>query len=175
MTKLYHLSHIDLDGYGCQYLTSKYFEKSDFYNANYGPEVKARLEEMITQIERDKFINSSLEQLILVTDLNLTTKEGHMIEKEAARVGASLQLLDHHASGANTADRFDWYELDTSRCATLITYDWLSQKYSFDPVREYAKIVKAINAVDIWVSDDELFEYGKVMLGMVSGAREILV
>ncbi len=24
-----------------------------------------------------------------------------------------------------------------------------------------------------WVSDDELFEYGKVMLGMISGAREI--
>ena len=36
-----------------------------------------------------------------------------------------------------------------------------------------ATIVKAINAIDIWVSSDELFEYGKVMLGMISGAREV--
>jgi len=172
MKKIYHLSHIDLDGYGCQYLTSKEFKRASYYNANYGPEVKARLEELILDIERDKFIDSDIEQLILITDLNLTTKEGHYIEKEAKRVEAQLQLLDHHATGANAAERFEWYELDTSRCATLITYDWLSDNYQFDTQRHYSQIVKGINAVDIWVSDDELFEYGKVMLGMISGARE---
>ncbi|HIP60934.1 MAG TPA: phosphoesterase [Sulfurovum sp.] len=173
MTKLYHLSHIDLDGYGCQYLTLKYFEQASCYNANYGPEVKARLEELIVQIERDKFLDSKLEPLILITDLNLTTKEGNQIAKEATRVGATLQLLDHHATGASAAERFDWYELDTSRCATLITYDWLREKYGFDKAGELGDIVSAINAVDIWLSDHELFEYGKVMLGMISGAREI--
>ncbi|MCF6206744.1 MAG: DHHA1 domain-containing protein [Sulfurovum sp.] len=171
---VYHLSHIDLDGYGCQYLTTKCFDNIECYNANYGPEVTARLEEMVKKIEQDIFVHGDkMERLILITDLNLTTKEGNWIEKEAMRIGAKLQLLDHHATGANAAERFAWYLLDTTRCATLITYDWLQQHYGFDPENEYATIVKAINAIDIWKSEDPFFEYGKVMLGMISGAREI--
>lgn len=171
---IYHLSHIDLDGYGCQYLSQQCFDTIDCYNANYGPEVPARLGEIVKKIEQDKFIHGdSIEPLILITDLNLTTKEGAWIEKEAMRIGAKLQLLDHHATGANAAERFAWYKLDTTRCATLITYDWLQMHYGFDKQNDLSRIVKAINAIDIWVSDDELFEYGKVMLGMISGAREI--
>ena len=171
---IYHLSHIDLDGYGCQYLTTKCFDNIECYNANYGPEVTARLEEMVAKIEQHKFVHGDdIERLILITDLNLTTKEGNWIEKEAVRIGAKLQLLDHHATGANAAERFAWYTLDTTRCATLITYDWLRQHYDFDPYNRYATIVKAINAIDIWKSEEPLFEYGKVMLGMISGAREI--
>ncbi len=172
---IYHLSHIDLDGYGCQYLSTKCFDTVYAYNANYGAEVSARLSEIVAQIEQYKFINKSddIEHLILVTDLNLTTKEGNWIEREATRIGAKLQLLDHHASGESASERFAWYYLDSSRCATLITYHWLQQHYDFDKENQLAHIVKAINAIDIWVSDDELFEYGKVMLGMISGAREI--
>jgi len=171
---VYHLSHIDLDGYGCQYLSQRCFDTIDCYNANYGPEVSARLGEIVTKIEQDKFIHGdATERLILISDLNLTTKEGTWIEKEAIRVGAKLQLLDHHATGAKAAERFAWYKLDTSRCATLITYDWLQTHYDFDKDNDLASIVQAINAIDIWVSDDALFEYGKVMLGMISGAREI--
>jgi len=174
MQHLYHLSHIDLDGYGCQYLSTQCFENVECYNANYGPEVPARLEEIVKKIEQDKFIGGDeTERLILITDLNLTTKEANWIEKEAVRIGAKLQLLDHHASGAKAAERFAWYKLDTTRCATLITYDWLQEHYAFDNENSLATIVKAINAIDIWLSDDELFEYGKVMLGMISGAREV--
>jgi len=172
--RIYHLSHIDLDGYGCQYLTTKCFDKIDCYNANYGPEVKARLEEIIKKIEQDKFLHGDKDEfLVLITDLNLTTKEANWIEKEIMRVGAKIQLLDHHATGASAAERFAWYKLDTTRCATLITYDWLQKHYAYDSDREMAAIVKTINAIDIWVSDDELFEYGKVCLGMISGAREV--
>ena len=171
---VYHLSHIDLDGYGCQYLTTHCFDTIACYNANYGPEVTARLEEIVKTIEQDIFIQGDkVERLILITDLNLTTKEGNWIEKEAIRIGAKLQLLDHHTTGANAAERFAWYSLDTTRCATLMTYDWLQRHYAFDKENHFARIVQAINAIDIWVSDDALFEYGKVMLGMISGAREI--
>ena len=171
---LYHLSHIDLDGYGCQYLTHQCFDTIECYNANYGPEVSARLSEIIKKIEQDIFIlGKTFEPLILITDLNLTTKEANWIEKEVIRVGAKLQLLDHHATGASAAERFAWYKLDTSRCATTITYHWLQEHYAFDASCELQELVKAINAIDIWLSDDPLFEYGKVMLGMISGAREI--
>jgi oligoribonuclease NrnB/cAMP/cGMP phosphodiesterase (DHH superfamily) len=50
---IYHLSHIDLDGYGCQYLTNRCFESIKFYNANYGNEIKARLEEIVSHIKQD--------------------------------------------------------------------------------------------------------------------------
>ena len=175
---IYHLSHIDLDGYGCQYLADACFNKQHnykltSYNANYGPEVKARLEEIITAIKREKFLGNETEQIILVTDLNLTTKEAKWIETQVIEVGAKLQLLDHHGSGAKTAELYAWYLLDTNRCATLITYDWLKQLHDFDKEGNFVQIVKAINAIDIWVSDDELFEFGKVGLGMISGAREI--
>jgi len=174
MQYVYHLSHIDLDGYGCQYLTTRCFDTIECYNANYGPEVKARLEEMIKKIEQDKFLHGEENEfLILITDLNLTTKEGNWIEKETTRISAKLQLLDHHGTGEQAAERFAWYKLDTTRCATLIMYDWLQKHYDFDTNNTYAPIVKAINAIDIWVSDDEYFEFGKVCLGMISGAREV--
>ncbi len=171
---LYHLSHIDLDGYGCQYLSTRCFDQIECYNANYGPEVTARLAEIVKKIEQDRFIHGEgHEALILITDLNLTTKEANWIEKEAIRIKAKIQLLDHHATGKSAAERFAWYKLDTSRCATSITYEWLQRHYDFDPEQRLLTIVKAINAIDIWVSEDPLFEYGKVMLGMISGAREI--
>lgn len=173
MVKLYHLSHIDLDGYGCQYLTSQIFEHISCYNANYGPEVKARLDEIVHQIELDKTSVPDLKQFILITDLNLTPKEAKSIEQGSFSLGARLLLLDHHGSGEQSAQKHDWYKLDTSKCATLITYEWLKEEYSFDDYNKYAKIVQAINAVDIWLDKDELFEYGKVMLGMISGAREV--
>jgi len=173
MQHVYHLSHIDLDGYGCQYLSQQCFNTIECYNANYGAEVPERMKEIVKKIEQDKFLNADIEALILITDLNLTTKEGTWIEKEAVRIGAKLQLLDHHATGANAAERFAWYYLDTKRCATLITYEWLQKHYEFDKDHRLSDIVKAINAIDIWVNDDALFEYGKVMLGMISGAREI--
>ena len=173
MQHIYHLSHIDLDGYGCQYLSTQCFDTVYCFNANYGPEVPARMQEIVHKIEQDKFLDNTVEALILITDLNLTTKEGNWIEKEAIRIGAKLQLLDHHATGKTASERFAWYKLDTSRCATLITYDWLQTHHDFDKENNLKSIVKAINAIDIWVSDDALFEYGKVMLGMISGAREI--
>jgi oligoribonuclease NrnB/cAMP/cGMP phosphodiesterase (DHH superfamily) len=174
MTHLYHLSHIDLDGYGCQYLTQKAYEQIRCYNANYGPEVTARLQEIIDQIKRDRYLGKDPdERLILITDLNLTTKEANWIEKEAMGVGAKLQLLDHHATGEKAAERFAWYYLDTTRSATRITYDWLREHRGFDPEGTYLPIVETINAIDIWLSNDPRFEYGKVGLGMISGAREI--
>lgn len=172
---IYHLSHIDLDGYGCQYLSQKCFSNILSYNANYGPEVKSRLEEIITAIKRQQFLNGDThaEHIILITDLNLTTKEANWLEREAMEVGAKIQLLDHHGSGEKTAAQFAWYKLDTSKSATLITYEWLQQHHNFDPNNDYATIVKAINAIDIWLAEDELFEFGKVGLGMISGAREV--
>ncbi|MDD3468243.1 MAG: 3'-to-5' oligoribonuclease B, partial [Campylobacterales bacterium] len=44
--RLFHLSHTDLDGYGCQYVASKYAKNARFFNSNYGNEINARLKQM---------------------------------------------------------------------------------------------------------------------------------
>jgi len=166
---IFHLSHIDLDGYGCQYLTTKVFDKIKCYNANYGAEVNARVDQIISDIKKEE----SIKALILITDLNLTTKEANSLEKEALKVGAKILLLDHHATGANSAKKFAWYYLDTTKCATVITYEWLQDNFGFDKNSLYRPIIEAINSIDIWVEDSKYFPYGKVLLGMISGAREV--
>jgi len=173
MSQVFHLSHIDLDGYGCQYLTDKYFNKINSYNANYGPEVTSRIKEIIYDIKKSKLFYPNQDILILITDLNLTPKESSWLDKEAKELGVNLQLLDHHATGQTSADRYSWYHLDSSKSATLITYNWLQNQYEFDIENKLLDIVKTINAIDIWLSDDKFFELGKVCLGMISGSREI--
>jgi len=166
---IFHLSHIDLDGYGCQYLTTKVFDNIKCYNANYGAEVGERLDEIYEDIKE----LDDIKPLILITDLNLTTKEGNALEKQAVKLGAKIVLLDHHATGANAAEKFAWYHLDTTKCATLITYNWLKQNFDFDKMAKYEPIVNAIDAIDIWVDSSDYFDYGRVLLGMISGAREV--
>jgi len=166
---VFHLSHIDLDGYGCQYLTTKVFDNIKCYNANYGPEVTQKIEEILSDIEKSK----DIKPLILITDLNLTTKEANALEKSAVKLGAKIVLLDHHGTGANAAEKFAWYYLDTTKCATVITYNWLREHFAFDEKGEEEPIVNAINAIDIWVEDSKYFPYGRVLLGMISGAREV--
>ncbi len=166
---VFHLSHIDLDGYGCQYLTTKVFDNIKCYNANYGPEVTQKIEEILSDIEKAE----DIKPLILITDLNLTTKEANALEKSALKLGAKIVLLDHHGTGANAAEKFAWYYLDTSKCATVITYNWLKEHFGFDEAGEEEAIVEAINAIDIWVEDSKYFPYGRVLLGMISGAREV--
>ena len=166
---VYHLSHIDLDGYGCQYLTSKCFDNIRFYNANYGAEIEARIEEILLDIKED----SPKSPLILITDLNLTMQECNNLERDASLLGARVVLLDHHISGEECANSFDWYHLDITKSATAITYEWLRENFEFDKSKEYQLLVQTINAIDIWLSEDRLFEIGKVGLGMINGAREI--
>ena len=130
----------------------------------------ARLKEIVDDIVSD---GSNKDSIILVTDLNLTQKEANWIEKEALNLGVGLQLLDHHVTGEKTAVNHTWYHLDVAHCGTWLTYEWLQNKYEFDNTNELRMLVDTINSVDMWHSNSELFEYGKVMMSMISGAREI--
>ena len=176
--KLFHISHTDLDGYGCQLISKKIFPDGTFYNANYGLEVKLLIKKVLGQIE-----NLSKEDhiLFLITDLNLTTEESKNLNNSINRLkdnglNITLQLLDHHGTGSKSANRYEWYYLDTSRSATKITYDYFIENFEeFNSKCEdgFKNLVDAINAVDIWLSDDNLFEFGKVCMSMVSRAFEI--
>lgn len=176
--KFFHLSHTDLDGYGCQYITHLLFPQGKFYNANYGIEVKIFLQDILETIS---LLEKSEEVFFLITDLNLTTDESKKLHKEIETYKQkgqkiTLQLLDHHATGQKSANKYEWYFLDTSRSATKITYDYFCTHfplYKEKTPQNFNLLVQAINAVDIWLEDDALFEFGKVCMSMISKAYEI--
>ncbi len=167
--KIYHLSHTDLDGYGCQMVTNRYFDNIEFYNSNYGKEINERFEEIFNDISCDK----NEKNIILVTDLNLTPEQAKEFDSRVkiSSENIMLILLDHHKSGQNCANDFEWYYLDDTRCATKIAYDFFASIFEKDD--KLSKFVEIVNAVDIWLDDKDEFELGKVCLGLVSGAKEI--
>lgn len=171
---IYHLSHIDLDGYSCQLVMRYTPYKKYNYNANYGPEVKEKLEEILETIQKN-----DAPSMILVSDLNLTADESKWLDHEIKKMcdnkkDVKLQLLDHHGSGEESAKKYDWYYLDTQRCATKIVYDYVKEHFDFDEPRWMQKYVNIVNAVDLWKQDEvENFEYGKVCMRLVNETREL--
>lgn len=179
--ELYHLSHTDLDGYGCQlvtrFLEKHAFQKIYFYNANYGKEVLTRLYEMCDDI----YENKTKEALLLISDLNLTLEECAILEEEVddLRTNESriihLQLLDHHASGQDSANTYRWYHLNNEWCATKITFDFFQKRHPavYTPHNDLTTLVDVIDAIDLWKEDDGGFEMGKVLMRMIVETKEI--
>ncbi len=75
--KVYHLSHTDLDGYSCQLITKRCFDDIVYYNSNYGSEIDS----CIDQILRDIYMQGEKENLILITDLNLSMQQAKYLAK----------------------------------------------------------------------------------------------
>jgi oligoribonuclease NrnB/cAMP/cGMP phosphodiesterase (DHH superfamily) len=172
--KVYHLSHIDLDGYSCQLIMKYTPYEIKNYNSNYGEEVRQKLEMIVESIEND---NSPA--LILVTDLNLTADESKWINNKIylfnnANKDVKLLLLDHHGSGEESAKKYEWYYLDVTRCATKITYDYVKENFELNEPAWMSKYVDVVNAVDLWKQEEvENFEYGKVCMRLVTETREL--
>ena len=176
--KLFHISHTDLDWYGCQLITKEYFKEGFFYNANYGLEVKLSIKKVLEQVLDYK----EDEILILISDLNLTFQEAKDLDNDINKLikdgyTIKLQLLDHHISGKKSAETFSWYYLDEKRCATKIVYDYIFEEHEgFNSITKawLEPLVNAINAVDIWLENEITnFEFGKVLMSMISKVREI--
>ena len=132
--QVYHLSHTDLDGYGCQFIAKEFFSNITFYNANYGREVLVRVNAILDSISHStQSLHSLLEQkfgkskksptptshnkyLVLITDLNLTLSKANYLQQRIEElkingVDVELLLLDHHISGQECADKYEWYHL----------------------------------------------------------------
>ena len=167
---IHHLSHIDLDGYSCQLVMSYTPYKIFNYNANYGAEVKQKLEIIIENIKKAKEPS-----VVLITDLNLSADESRWLHNEVNQTtNIRIVLLDHHGSGEESAKKYKWYFLDVERCATKITYDYVKENFEFDEPAWMNKFVNIVNAVDLWKKDEvENFEYGKVCMRLVNETREL--
>ena len=82
--KIYHLSHTDLDGYSCQFVSSFYLKNVEFYNSNYGKEIDKKMSHIISKIGDEKAV-------ILITDLNLTKAQQDEIQKQRAQIIKSVE------------------------------------------------------------------------------------
>ncbi len=198
--QVYHLSHTDLDGYGCQFIAKEFFKNITFYNANYGREVLVRINAILDTIthssqnlstlltqkfgksKKSPASNASQDKfLVLITDLNLTLNESNYLQQRIEElkingVDVELLLLDHHISGQECADKYEWYHLDSTRCASKITFDTLIlREKMLDSTREkwISNVSKMINSVDIWLEDGYKFDFGKVAMGAISGSFEL--
>jgi len=174
--RIFHLSHIDLDGYSCQ-LVSKFFcNDIRFYNSNYGNEITARLKEIEEAIKQ---CDTKEEIMILVTDVNITRDECTYLDQTVARMRflnykIDLQLLDHHQTGAPQAKEYNWYHLDTTKCATLLTFEYFKTKHPNVTIPALMmQYVAAVNAFDLWNEQDEWFEFGKVLNRYLVEAKEV--
>lgn len=171
---IHHLSHIDLDGYSCQFVMKYTPYEISNYNANYGAEVRSKLEIILENIKISK-----KSALILITDLNLTADESKWLTNEVAKMNNNnmdiiITLLDHHGSGAESAKKYDWYYLDESRCATKIMYDYAKENFEFNEPSWMEHYVNVVNAVDLWKQEEvENFELGKVCMRLVTETREL--
>jgi len=171
---IHHLSHIDLDGYSCQLVMRYTPYNITNYNANYGAEVKSKLDLILENIRK-----ANQPATIMITDLNLTADESRWLSSEVSKMNQSskkitLTLLDHHGSGEESAKKHDWYFLDVERCATKITYDYVKENFEFDEPAWMEKYVNVVNAVDLWKQEEVAnFEYGKVCMRLVTETREL--
>lgn len=181
--EVYHLSHIDLDGYGCQMVSREFYRqafkgcKVHFYNANYGKEVGARLEQIYQGIKTQSVRSVAY---ILVSDLNLTLEECERLAQAVLELNLSgfhvtFELLDHHKSGQECAQKYSWYMLDTKRSATKIVYDTLLERYGIcDSIKAWLEpMVAMINSIDLWLEDGFAFEFGKVAMRLIVEAKEL--
>jgi len=171
---IHHLSHTDLDGYSCQLVMRHTPHKLLNYNANYGAEVKQTLELMLQNITA-----SAQDATLLITDLNLTAEESKWLNGEVEKLnnskkGVTLLLLDHHGTGEESAQKYPWYFLDTTRSATKITYDYAKEHFLLDAPAWMEHYVAIVNAVDLWKMEEHAnFEYGKVCMRLISEMREL--
>jgi oligoribonuclease NrnB/cAMP/cGMP phosphodiesterase (DHH superfamily) len=174
--RLYHLSHIDLDGYSCQLLSGLIFQDRKCYNSNYGKEIISRIDEIFVDIKTQP---TNKKIFILITDLNLTDEEAIYIENiksNCTKYDIHIQLLDHHISGIDISEKYKWYHLNDKKSATLITYEFLKKNFGFEEEvsNKLDKFVKTVNALDIWLQDvTEDFEYGKVLMRLITSAKEL--
>ncbi len=175
--QVYHLSHIDLDGYACQLVSKQFFKNIQCYNSNYGREVSARIYEILNAIAQSK----ESEFLILISDLNLNLNEAQYLqdkiqEHRLQNRNIQIQLLDHHISGKEVAESFHWYFLDTNRCATKIVYEFLKKHYAILEPKNTTwlePLVEMVNSVDIWDTQGYGFELGKVCMRMINQSSEL--
>ena len=126
-----HISHNDLDGLRCGVLTKK-FMPGNIKTAYLGyDDIDRYIEENYHYYDR-----------IIITDVSPQYGTVEMLAGEK-----DVLIIDHHASSDALKD-FHFTHHDITKCATMLTYEYLLQK-GFK-AEEYEEFARCINDVDMW-------------------------
>ena len=146
--KTYHISHTDLDGYGCHLVTRTYLKNVIYYNVNYG-DIMNTVKEVLQVITK--------EDTLLITDLNLKFEDSKYLNEIQLISGFNLLLIDHHITGQDSANEYNWYLLDTTISATKATYNY----FKTDDTLDY--VINLINIYDMWKENAKDFNKAQVL------------
>lgn len=194
-TAIYHISHLDLDGYSCL-LLSKELSKTGAcvvpFTANYGGGITARINQVKEIIINDFSLptNSNnlskdnadvVNVLVLITDLNLTIEQADLfnsLKELDVTADIDIKLLDHHPTGKDAFEKYpEWYHLDRDKSGTLLTYEFVHNLLGEDVLlfdKKYALYVDMVNTYDLWKKDKrDKFEMGKVATRWLSNTKHV--
>lgn len=126
-----HISHNDLDGLGCGVLIKK-FMPGNIKTVYLGYD------------DIDRYIEDNYHYYdrIIITDVSPQYGTVEMLAGEK-----DVLIIDHHASSDALKD-FHFTHHDITKCATMLTYEYLLQK-GFK-AEEYEEFARCINDVDMW-------------------------
>jgi len=145
------ISHLDMDGYGCQIVLRKFYGEFQKMNTTYGNIKKyiGILDEILTRTFYD---------IVYITDLSFSKEELKELYIVANKYKDTMfYYIDHHIVD------IDYKRLITNNfkliitnkaSATKLVYKYLSKKYNIKD-KELETFIDYINAYDIWLKDKE--------------------
>ena len=145
------ISHLDMDGYGCQIALRKFYGEFQKMNITYGNIKKyiRILDEILTRTSYD---------IVYITDLNFNKeelKELYIITNKYK--DTMFYYIDHHIIDIDykrlITNNFKLLVSDKAS-ATKLVYKYLSKKYNIKD-KELETFIDYINAYDIWLKDKE--------------------
>ena len=151
---MYLLTHNDLDGYGCRLVLEHYYNFDDVINTSY-EDIAYYLKSLNTRVKDDK--------IIFITDLNFKTKDDFNALLQLLKNNWKVIYIDHHEYLDKNFKLFDYFKnnfsfkyiIDKSTCATMLTYNYITQfKEKHKDLEQLAKI---ICIYDTWQKNDKLW------------------
>jgi len=141
-----HITHTDLDGYGCLFVSSTKFSDLQFYNLDYSEtkQIPEIIEKWGKVYNYDK---------IYITDLNL--KEDTI--KELNKFN-NIVIVDHHIWDYDYTKYGNIeFHIDNTKCATKAYYELVSN------LKSIKNTIELINIYDTWKTDDEYFGVANIL------------
>lgn len=128
---LLHISHNDLDGVSCGVLTKRFIRDVDNIFCNYN-----EIDPILMDADTSRY------DQILITDMSPSKRAFESVLGEI-----EIIVIDHHESSKWLTEMTETIH-DTTKCATLLTYEWLRDS-GYD-VSQYEDLAECVNDFDMW-------------------------
>lgn len=151
------ITHNDFDGVTCAVLFRRVWPKGVVYFEDY-----RTVNERIAVAAM-----STKETEIFITDIS---PENYPVLAEMLDERGNVNLFDHHTT-ANWLKQYKWAEVDTTRCAAAIFYQWLLKNIGHHRIRALEQLVWHANDYDTWTHESPYSSKLNDLLGVLGKQR----